>query len=162
MAGTPIWPIEGVALESVTSAVAGSLAYRILRMYDDTNQPVLVYPTLAAGATVASAATDWGLGALAQVVPATTITSNFLVQLIAVETMSKNGVYELVLYSGADDDEVARIRFSVIGGFFGNTVFRVPGTLVAANSRIRAALACSDGLAGAATATVSIGYRVVA
>ena len=162
MAGTPIWQIEGVALESAGAAVVGSLAYRILRMYDDTNQPVLVYPTLAAGATVASAATDWDLGNLAEVVPANTIASIFLVQLIIVETMSKDGVFELVLYSGAGDAEVGRIRFSYIGGFFGNSVFRVPGILVAANSRIRAALACSDGLAGAATATISIAYRVVA
>lgn len=159
--GTPIWAIEGVALESDTAAVSGSLAWRILRMYDDTNQPVLVYPTLAAGATVVSAATDWGLGALTEIVPADTIASNFLIQNIAVETMSKDAVYELVLYSGAGDAEVARIRFSVVGGFFGNAVYRVPGALVAANSRVRAALACSDGLAGAATGTISISYRIV-
>jgi len=161
MTTTPIWPIEGVALESDGDAVAGSLAYRILRMYDDMNQPIFVYPTLAAGATIVSAAVNWTLGAVAEVVPVNTITSNFLIQNVAVETMSKNGVFELVIYSGAGDDEVARIRFSVVGGFFGNTVYRVPGALIAANSRIRAALACSDGGAGAATATISVSYRMI-
>lgn len=158
---TPIWPIEGIALESDAAAVTGSLAYRILRMYDDTNQPILVYPTLAAGITVVSAAADWSLGTVTQIVPASTISSDFLIQHIIVETMSKDGIYELHLYSGAGDDEVARVRFSVEGGFFGNSVYRIPGALVAADSRIRAALACSDGLAGAATMTMSIAYREI-
>ena len=161
MADTPIWALEGVALESVTPAVVGSLAYRIIRMYDDTNAPVLVYPTETDGVTIVSAAADWTLGAVTEIVPATTITNPFLVQIVNVETMSKNGVFELVLYSGAGDSEVARVRFSVAGGFFGNCVYRTPSVLVAANARIRAALACSDGLAGAATATISIGYREV-
>lgn len=159
--GTPIWALEGVALESDADAVVGSLAYRVLRMYDDKNEAIKVYPTLEDGATVVSAATDWGLGALATLVPVNTIAADFLVQSVIVESMSKNGVYELVLYHGADDDEVARIRFSVVGGFFGNTVFAVPGALVPADARVRAALACSDGLAGAATATISIAYREV-
>ena len=158
---TPIWAIEGVALESDGAAVAGSLAHRLLRMYDDAYQPVGVYPTLAAGATVVSAATDWDLGALSDVVPAATINSIFLIHLVVIETMSKDGVFELVLYSGAGDDEVARVRFSVIGGFFGNTVFKMPSIAIAADSRVRAALACSDGLAGAATATISIAYREI-
>jgi hypothetical protein len=135
---------------------------RTLRMYDDNYASVHVYPTLAAGATVVSAGADWVLGALSEVVPAATITSDFLIHMVSIETMSKDGVYELVLYSGAADDEVARVRFSVTNGFFGNAVYRMPSALVAANSRVRAALACSDGLAGAATATVSIVYRPLA
>jgi hypothetical protein len=39
---TPIWPIEGVALDSTGEAVAGSLGYRIIRMYDDLYNPVYV------------------------------------------------------------------------------------------------------------------------
>ena len=158
---TPIWQIEGVALESNGAAVANSLAYRLLRMYDDNYQPVSVYPTLASGAEVISAAEDWVLGSLATVVPASEITSDFLIHIVTVETMSKDGVFELVLYSGAGDAEVARVRFSFINGFYGNSVFKVPSALVAANSRIRAALACSDGAMGAATATISIAYRTI-
>jgi hypothetical protein len=130
-------------------------------MYDDKYQPISVYPTLAAGATVVSAATDWGLGAFATVVAASAITEDFLVASITVESMSKNGVFELVLYYGAGDTELGRLRFSIVGGFYGNSVFVLPGVLVPANSQVRAKLACSDGLAGAATTTISIGYREV-
>ena len=165
MPDTPIWPIEGVALESVDPAVAGSLAYRILRMYDDNYMPVSVYPTLAAGATVISDTDAWHLGTVAQVVPATTITSDYLIHTVTIETLTATnieGVYELVLYQGGADAEVARVRFSVFGGFFGMGVFKMPSALVPANARVRAALAFSGAAAGAATATISIAYRVVA
>ena len=159
---SPIWQLEGVALESDGAAVAGSLADRIIRMYDDTNSPISVYPTLAGGVDVTSAATDWGLGTVTQVVPASTITNNFLLQYVVIENISKDGTYELVFYSGAGDAEVARLRFvRTTGAFYGNYYRRLPSALITANSRIRAALACSDGLAGAGTVTVSIGYREI-
>lgn len=135
------------------------LAY-ILRMYDDNYQPVSVYPTGGVGTTVVSDAVAWTPGALAEVVPAATITSDFLVKRVTIETLNiAAGTFELVLYSGAADSEVARTRFSVVGGFFGNTVFDMPSVLVTANSRIRAVMMCS---AGAATATISIAYRPLA
>jgi hypothetical protein len=161
MAGTPIWPIEGVALQSVGPAVAGSLAYRVLRMYDDLYMPVSVYPTMAVGATVASAAGNWGLGNLSTVIPASTVLSPYLIQLLTVETLDKDGVFELVLYQGNADTEVARVRFSYFGGFFGGAIFRMPSSLVPASARIRAALAYSLGGGGAATITMSVAYRIV-
>jgi hypothetical protein len=161
---TPIWPIEGVPLESDVAAVAGSLGYRIVRMYDDLYQPVGVYPTGVAGATIITAGTNWTLGTVAQIVPATTIHSPFLIQTVTVETLTGaniEGVYELVLYQGAADTEVARVRFSAFGGFFGMAVFRMPSALVPADSRVRGALMFSNAVAGAVTSTVSITYREV-
>jgi hypothetical protein len=159
--GTPIWPIEGVALDSTGDMVSGSLADRLMRMYDDSYNPVSVYPTMAAGTEVVSANADWTLGAKSEVVPASTITNPFLIHIVSIETCDQDAVFELVLYSGAGDDEVARVRFSVTGGFFGNSVYKMPSALVDANSRVRAALASGDGLANQATITISIAYREV-
>jgi len=146
----------------VMSASVEDIDNRTLRMYDDTYLPVSVYPTLAAGITIVSSAVNWTLGAVTEIVPAGTIGSNFLIKGVTVESMSKDGVYELVLYSGAADDEVARVRFAIENGFFGGTIFPTPSVIVTANSRIRAALACSAGGAGAATSTISIMYRPLA
>jgi hypothetical protein len=164
---TPLWPLEGVALETDGAAVAGSLAYRILRMYDDAYAPVFVYPTLAAGATVVTPVANWTLGNLATVVPINTIHNPFLIHIVTIETLTAvgpdtpDGVYELVIYAGPADSEVARVRFSITGGFFGNSVYRLPSALVPANSVVKAALAASTGGGGAKTATISIAYREV-
>ena len=158
---TKIWPIEGVALESDGNAVAGSLAYRILRMYDDNYQPVLVYPTLADGAQVVSSTGTWSVGAYSVVMPSGTVTSDYLINMVTVESMTKDGDFEFILYYGESDVEVGRIRFSYVGGFFGNSVFRMPSVLVPANSKLRARLACSTGLTGGATGTFSVAYRIV-
>ena len=161
---TPIWPIEGVALESSDAAVAGSLAYRVLRMYDDLYSPVSVYPTVAGGAPIVSSGVAWAMGVVAQIVPAATILNPFLIHMVTIETLTAvniEGVYELVLYQGGADAEVARVRFSVFGGFFGMGVFKMPSALVPASARVRGALAFSNAAAGAATITVSIAYREV-
>lgn len=69
--------------------------------------------------------------------------------------------YTLVIYQGGADAEVARVRFSAYGGFFGMAVLRLPSALVPANARVRGALMFSNAVAGAITATVSIAYREV-
>lgn len=161
---TPIWPMEGVSLESSDPAVVGSLAYRIIRMYDDLYNPVEVYPSGAAGATLVTADANWTLGAVGQVVPAATILNPFLLQTVTIETLTGvaiNGVYELVLYQGAEDAEVARVRFSVLGGFYGQAVFRMPSALVAASSRVRGALMFSNADRRRARTTDSVAYRQV-
>jgi hypothetical protein len=164
---TPIWPIEGISLESggAGTAVVGSLAYRLLRMYDDHYKPVLVYPTLAVGATIVSNTTSWALGNLADVVPVSTINNPFLLHTVTVSTLVRagtvDGVYELVLYHGNPSAEAARVRFSVFGGFFGSAVFNIPSALVPASERIQAALAYSVAAGVACTATISIAYREI-
>ena len=129
---------------------------QVLRYF--TNES-LVYPTLAAGATVVSAAADWTYGAYAVIVPANTISSDYYVHNVAIESCNKNdAVFELALYKGAADDLIATVRFAIVGGFWGNSVYVITAETVDANSQIRAKLASSDGLNNQATMTVSLCY----
>jgi len=118
----------------------------------------LVYPTLAAGATVVSANTDWTYGVYATVVPASTITSAFHVLAVSIESCDQNATLQLELYKGAADDIIQAIRFNVTGGFFGNQVYVIGSKEVDANARVRARLASSNGTAAIATITMSIVY----
>jgi len=156
---TPIWPIEGVALDSTGDMVTGSLADRVTLVGDYFSERGRVYPTMAAGATVISANADWTLGAVAQIVPASAITVDYFLHAMIIETCNQNAVFELVLYQGAGDTEISRIRFAVAGGFFGNAYYTMNGPVVPANARLRAALASSDGLANQATITMSVAYH---
>lgn len=144
---------------SKTDTFAGDSVYsRLDEVYDNLNIERRVYPTLVAGATVVSAAADWTLGAYAEIVPAGTITNNFHILNISIESMNKNGVFQLELYKGAGDDLITTVRFAVVGGFWGNSVYVVGAEEIDANARVRARLASSDGLANQATATISICY----
>jgi hypothetical protein len=68
--GTPIWQIEGVALDSTSEMVAGSLADKVTDLLGAVNIKVEVYPTLAVGATVTTGAGAWVEGAFFPVVAA--------------------------------------------------------------------------------------------
>lgn len=119
----------------------------------------LVYPTLADGVTLTSHANDWALGTITQIVPATTIGSDFDIHELVVEDVNTaDKVYELVLYSGAGDVEVGRVRFAAgaTRGGVPNVFMQTP--IIAADSRIRAALAIEDG--GSKTAKVSLRYHL--
>jgi hypothetical protein len=155
---TPIWDIEGVALESGGTAKAGSLASVILRMYNDKYLLGSVHPSLAAGVALPSANADWGLGAITEIVAANHIITDYIVHKVVIETMDKAGVFELVLYYGAADTEFARVRFAIID-VGGNATCEISGQLIPANSRIRAQLACSTGLAAVANSTISLAFR---
>ena len=158
---TKIWPIEGIALDADSDSVNNSLGDLVQSLYNANYTEGRVYPTLAAGASVVSANTDWVLGALATVVPASTITSDYHVSSVVIETCDQNAVFELVLYSGAGDSLFSTVRFAVSGGFFGNSVYLVPSVKIAADDRVRAALASSDGTANIATITMSLVYRLL-
>ena len=154
---TPIWPIEGVALDSTGDMVAGSLGDKVADLLGAVNIYVGVYPTAAVGATVSSGTGAWVEGAYFPVVPISTITNPFHIHGVTVETCTlAAGIFELSLYAGAGHAEVARCRFSVVGGFFGNIVDLVTGVRIAANSQIDAKLRCSVGSPD--TLTISIRY----
>jgi len=157
--GTPIWDIEGVALDSTGESVDNSLGDLTQSLYNANYTEGRVYPTLAAGATVVSANANWTLGALATVVPASQITVAYHVSSVIIETCDRNAVFELALYHGAGSALVSTVRFAVTGGFFGNSVYLVPSIKIPANDRIQAALASSDGANFVATITISIVYR---
>ena len=128
------------------------------QLYDQIAQERQVYPTLAAGATVISAAADWAYGAYATVVPINTITHDFHILGVSIESCDKNAVFQLELYKGAGDEVATAVRFAINGGFFGNQVYVVGSKIVDANAQVRARLASSDGLANQATMTFSIIY----
>ena len=175
----PAWPVyfcdaEGNVIPAVDSTSnltmvdvigskvdtsAGDSVYgRLFNLWQYFNYERKVYPTLAAGATVISANSVWGLGNYATIVPAGAIAARFHVHNISIETCSDDGVFQLELYQGASDILVTSIRFAQSGGFFGPSVFFVGSAFIPAGAQIRARLASSDGLANQCTITMSIGY----
>jgi len=154
---TPIWPIEGVALNSTDDMKVGSLGDRVYNLSVSLASSFTVYPTGVAGAgPVTSAGGAWGgLGNFATIVAANEIATAFNIVRINVENVSADGVYELVLYYGASDIECARIRLVRAANVWGNAAFSVVTVLIPANSQIRAK--CEDSV-GAGTLTISIGY----
>jgi hypothetical protein len=139
-------------MQNLTDLVAANYMYHHILTESQ------VYPSLAAGATVVTAAADWTYGAYAVIVPATTIASAFHIHHFVIESCDQNDVFQLQIYKGAADDVVSTIRFSLSGGFWGNMVYLVSSELCDANSQVRARLACSNGLAAQATITMSITY----
>ena len=134
-----------------------SLSSRLHTLSEHAHSESKVYPTLANGVTVTSAAGAWTLGTLVEVVPASTIADYFDIHAVDIEAISANDVFELVFYQGAGDTEIGRIRFvkDAAQSATLNTSIQTP--LVPANARIRAAVACAAG--GAKTVDVTIRYH---
>jgi hypothetical protein len=155
-AANVVW---GDVTGSKSDSVLGNSLYALgLKAAAPSVSARYVYPTLAAGATVVSAAADWTYGEYATVVPASTVTAVFHIDSVSIESCSDNAVYELQLYSGATDTAIAAIRFAVAGGFFGNQVYHIGSSEIAANAQVRARLASSDGAAHQGTITISVVY----
>lgn len=135
-----------------------SLYSRIDEVYDGLITERKVYPTLVAGATVASANTNWAYGSYAVVIPATTITTDFHIVAVSIESCDRDATLQLELYKGAADDIITAVRFNITGGFFGNQVYVIGSEHIDANAQVRARLASSNGLAQIATITISVVY----
>jgi len=155
---TPIWQIEGVALDSTSEMVADSLGDKVSDLLGAVNIYVGVYPTAVVGATVTSGNGAWVESpAYWPIVPVSTVTNPFHIHGITIETCSiAAAVFELSLYAGVAHAEVARCRFAIVGGFFGNIVNLVTGIRIAADSQIDAKLRSSVGTPD--TLTISIRY----
>lgn len=158
MGTSPIYYLEEVALNSTGDMVQDSLADKATDLLAHINAESHCYPTMASGATVVSANADWTLGAFAEIVPVNTITSVFHIHAVSIESCDRDAVFELELYAGAGNDMIGQTRFAISGGFFGNIQDRITCVKVAANSRIQAKLASSNGAAQIATITMSIRY----
>jgi len=118
-----------------------------------------VYPTLADGVALATAAGDWALGTITEIVPIDTIVNEFDIHEVLVEDVNtQDKTYELVLYYGADDIECGRTRFAAGSLKGGVPAVAMQTILIPANSRIRGQLAIEDG--GSKTAKVSLRYHV--
>jgi hypothetical protein len=137
---------------------------RLATLYEHTVAVGLVHPTLGAGIAVQVANADWTYGNYATVVGAGVITSRYHVHSISIEYCNQPAitpaVFELELYHGATDIPLSSIRFAVVGGFFGNSLYPISSALVGPSEQIRARAASSDGLANQSTLTISICYCI--
>ncbi len=125
---------------------------------DHFHSPSKVYPTLADGVTVTAQNTDWGVaGALVEIVPANAITTDFDIHYVNIEDVSASRVYELILYQGASDVEVGRIRFTKSAGLDPVLDRRIQTGVIPANARIRARL--TSGGAVADTVDITLQYH---
>jgi hypothetical protein len=138
--------------------LGNSLFARLDELYDQFQAERFTYPTLAAGAAVVSANTDWTFGAYATVIPASTIANPCHITIVSIESCDRNAVFELQLYQGTSDTVITSARFAVEGGFFGNQLYTVLSAEVPANAQVRARLASSNGTALVATITISVVY----
>ena len=121
----------------------------------------MVIPSLGDGVLVTSKNIIWTLGDDFAIVAATNaITDPFDIHWINIEDASANGVYEIVLYSGADASEIviARKRFVREAARVATTGIGMITPMIPANTQIKAKLA-SDGVA-ADTANISVDYHV--
>jgi hypothetical protein len=162
MGTSPIHYLEEVVLNSTGDAIEGSLSNRVIGLYNANYTLGRVYPTLTDGVTVLSDNTDWGLGAFTTIVPANQIASAYHLSAVVVETCNRDGVFEMPIYYGAGQTLMSTIRFSYLGGFFGNSIYLTPSVKIPANDKIDVKLAYSDGFTvGVATITVSVIYRIL-
>ena len=138
-----------------TSIISG-----INRLEDHIHGIAKVIPSMADGVLVAAPNTDWtGLGDFVVVAATNAISSLFDIHYVSVEDISANGVYELVLYQGANASEVecARVRFvqNAVQDATVNVPIMTP--LIAANTQIKAKLASDNAVAD--TVRFSLGYH---
>lgn len=139
--------------------VGATLFGRHQQQIEHVHSAQKVYPTLADGAALATAAGDWALGTITEIVPINTITSEFDIHEVLVEDVNtQDKTYELVLYYGAGDTECGRTRFAATSNKGGVPAVAMQTILIPANSRIRGQLAIEDG--GSKTAKVSLRYHI--
>jgi len=144
---------------ALSTPVAGSLADYVNNLYKANYTQGRCYPTLAAGKTVVSGI-NWTLSAaFAVLVPINTIHVPYHASAVVIETCDTDGVYELAVYYGAGNTLMATIRFSYLGGFFGNSIYLLPSVALAAEAQLDMKLAISGGVAG--TITASVIYRIL-
>ena len=162
MATTPLWSLEGKALNSTGDMVDTSLAGRISQLYNANYTEGRCYPSLTDGATVESAAVNWTLSpAFWPVIPINTVGVPYHVSAVAIETCDKDGVFELAIYRGVANTLMATARFSSVTGFILNPFLLIPSVFIPANSQIDAKLAYNLGGGGKATIKMSLIYRIL-
>jgi hypothetical protein len=132
-----------------------TLAGRTHSIEEHMHTPSKCYPTLADAPVVIAEAADWGIGgALVEIIPASTITSKFDIHFVNIESVSAARSYELILYQGASDVEVGRIRFTKSAGLDPVLDRAIQTPIIPANARVRARLASAGAVADAVSVTL--------
>jgi hypothetical protein len=115
-----------------------------------------VYPTLTSGVSVLSGAA-WTLGNFVELIPVDTITSDFDIHWLVIESTTDDEVYELVFYNV--ETEISRVRFATdlsAGNFLSTAPISTLMQVQPKNSQIQVKLASSG---AAETAVISVLYH---
>ncbi len=134
-------------------------ADRVKILLEHNHGSQYVYPTLADGVQLTTAAGDWAQGTTTEIIPASTITSDFDIHEVLIEVVNtKDKTYQLTLYYGAGDTFAGSVRFSSDTNKGGVPNGSMMTPMIPANSRVRASLAIQDG--DSKTATISVRYHL--
>ncbi len=138
---------------------------KLMQLIDHVHTAQKVYPTQSEevggnegdGVTLTTAAGNWALGTITEIIPANKVTNEFDIHEVVIEDVNtQDKTYEVVLYFGAGDTECGRTRFSA-GSIKGGPIAFMMTQIIPANSRIRAQLAIEDG--SGKTAKISLRYH---
>ena len=106
-----------------------------------------VYPSLADPISLYSTDVAWEIGSKVEIIPASTITKDFVITGINIFSVSSSDVFEVIVYKGLSGSEVelGRVAYSVAVPTVDLFVF-VPfqTSIINANERISMALAGKD------------------
>ena len=116
-----------------------------------------VYPNLAAPIVLPAQGGAWAYGALTQIVPINTITTDYSLREVIISAMSANADFELAIYYGAGDTLWAQAGFTRGGAQISSLVVGVSGIVIPANSVLKAAVADS---VGTSTLEIKITYHL--
>lgn len=117
---------------------------RVHRIEEHLHSDQLCYPVLADPIELTAGA-GWEIGTLVPIVPVDTITNDFDLHWCVISDPDTNDDYEVYLYSGDGDTQVAVVPITRTGPFTTSFQAKVQTRVIPANSRIRAALASRAG-----------------
>lgn len=140
------------------SNAADSLAAKIKTLIEHIHEPSDCYPELAYGVNVVGGVGAWTLSAaFTTIIPENTVTDDFDIHFVNIESASASDEYLLMLYDG-DDNEIGKVRFRADTGFFSGALPSIPiqTTLLPANTEVKAKLASST---GGDNVTISLHYH---
>ena len=106
-----------------------------------------LYPSLVDPITLESTAVAWGIGNKVEIIPASTITKDFVIVGINVFSSTSNDVFELILYKGASGSEIELGRTGFSASVYTADMFAfIPfqTSIINANERISMAIAGKD------------------
>lgn len=145
-----------IAAIRADAAAAAVLAALVLA---DLHTKQLVYPVLAMPVTLPANGAAWTYGALTQIVPINTITSDFSIHEIAISAMSANASFTIRMTYGAGDTEWSFAALTREGAQLSSVVIPVQGIVIPANSVVKAQVADSI---GTSTLAMKIAYHLEA
>lgn len=152
MGGNIVKGFSGSNSDGYTAPTLGGRTKILLQHFHSKG---FVYPTGADGVVVTGAAGAWALGAFAEIVPASTITSAFDIHSIYIENANANDVYELVIYAGTT--EITRIRNVRISNVGAVPTVPIQTAVMPPNTQVQAKVMSAGG--GGDALTISIGYH---